>query len=173
MIKKAYKVYSFEEYKNYFPPLDITDCITVFAETNQKAKTKYLESHPFNDYIDLRAKRYPQHDLIDGIYRWILDADAERAAKKAKRVEFLESQSEETMFYIQNGYVGNSVLFWALGGSGYTSNVEKAQKYTKEEVLNKFVGGREEDRIWVASHVESKISKHVDMQYLENEFCTY
>ena len=40
------------------------------------------------------------------------------------------------MFFLQNetaGYVGNSPLWWRDGGSGYTDNLNEAQKFTEKE----------------------------------------
>lgn len=173
-IQKAYKVYSFSEWKDSFPPLDIEDTLTIYADSQSRAKANYIESHPFDEYLDLRAKRYPDHDLINGRKRSVVEQESKENARIAKNIAFVMQYADNCLFYIQNGFVGNSVSFWALGGKGYTCDIDKAQKYTKQQVLDKFVGlGREEDRIWLASHIESKIKKHVDMQYLETQFCTY
>lgn len=37
-------------------------------------------------------------------------------------------------FYKTNGYVGSSVLFWAIDGLGYTTNIDLAHVYTREEM---------------------------------------
>ncbi len=77
---------------------------------------------------------------------------------------------ETEMFYVQKGYVGNSCLWWALGNNGYTTDILKAEKYTREEILKSFVGLSNENRIWLASHVETKISSQVDSQHLDYNF---
>jgi hypothetical protein len=41
----------------------------------------------------------------------------------------------EKMYYIQNGYVGNAILWWGIDSRGYTTDINKAGKYTKEETL--------------------------------------
>ena len=39
------------------------------------------------------------------------------------------------LFYLQDSRasLGSQAMFWALNGCGYTSNVSKAQSYTKEQ----------------------------------------
>lgn len=37
-------------------------------------------------------------------------------------------------FYKTNGFVGSSVMFWAIDGLGYTSNIDLAELYTREQV---------------------------------------
>lgn len=40
----------------------------------------------------------------------------------------------ESLYYIQNkGFVGNCLLWWREGGSGYTCNLNEAWKVSKEE----------------------------------------
>ena len=76
------------------------------------------------------------------------------------------------MYYVQDSrnYVGNSILWWGLGGNGYVTQLKDAQKYTKAEILKSFSDGRETDIIWRASHVEANIRTHVDAQYLQREY---
>ena len=67
----------------------------------------------------------------------------------------------DEMYYIQDsrGYVGNSVLWWGLESRGYVCDMRRAQKYTKQQMLEICLDGRETDIPWIASHVEEKISK--------------
>ena len=46
------------------------------------------------------------------------------------------------MYYIQNGYVGNAILWWAENSRGYTTDFTKAGKYTKEGdiIFDPFMG---------------------------------
>ena len=48
--------------------------------------------------------------------------------------------------------------------------VKLVNKYTKEEVLSKFVNGRESDIIWESKHALNGIKKIVDAQNLRAEF---
>jgi hypothetical protein len=77
---------------------------------------------------------------------------------------------DDASFYIQKGYVGNAVLWWGLNSCGYVCDIEEAQLYTREEVLSRFVNGRESDIIWESQHALNGIKKIVDGQYLRAEF---
>ena len=42
----------------------------------------------------------------------------------------------EKLYYIKTqGYVGNCVLWWRLKSQGYTTDLNKAQKYTNDEAF--------------------------------------
>jgi hypothetical protein len=74
----------------------------------------------------------------------------------------------EELFYLQDSrsYVGNDVLFWAIGGNGYTTDVSKAQTYSKEDVQQMHVG-RPSDIPWPKSYIDGKTRPAVDMQYIK------
>ena len=44
---------------------------------------------------------------------------------------------KEELYYIQDSrsYLGNAILWWGLNSQGYTADLNKAQKYTKEEAI--------------------------------------
>ncbi len=88
----------------------------------------------------------------------------------AERKLLVDRFPDGTNFYVQNGYVGNSVLWWGQRSNGYTTDISRAELYTKKEILERFVSGREEDIIWEAGHVLSNVRQHVDGQYLSREF---
>jgi hypothetical protein len=167
ILKKAYEVHDPTVWDN--PYMIYPD--EVYAETAGEAKQKCTD---YNEFVNIRAKRVPASDLVlfEGmeISRALaidLIEDKERfETRKTKMQSYLETD----MFYIQNGYVGNSILWWALNGSGYTTDLNKAQKYSKAEVIKRFVGGRSEDKIWLSSHVEQNIRTHVDSQYLDGKY---
>jgi hypothetical protein len=143
---------------------------TVYAETVGEAKSQCSEKDKF---LNIKARRTKLSDIVlfEGyeIARGhLLRKIADEGRKEQRRNSVLKFPETE-MFYIQNGYVGNSVMWWGVGGAGYTSDITKAQKYTRTEVLGSFVNGRKEDRIWAASHIETKIKQHVDCQGLDSE----
>jgi hypothetical protein len=73
-------------------------------------------------------------------------------------------------YYIQNGFVGNSVLWWAEKSNGYTTDIRKAGRYTKEQAEN--ITKRPQDIAWPCSYIDSHTEalKHViDGQYLDRE----
>lgn len=76
---------------------------------------------------------------------------------------------EEELYYIQNGYVGNAIMWWRHDSKGYTTDFDQAGKYTKEQALG--IIKRPEDRAWPCSYVDGQKDAHrhiVDGQYLSN-----
>ncbi|MBY8037740.1 hypothetical protein KW500_18380 [Vibrio fluvialis] len=76
-------------------------------------------------------------------------------------------------FYKTNGYVGSSVLFWAMSGCGYTTNIDLAHVYTREEaqrdVNNEWL--RDEDEFPLsADDVDSLSEWRVDCQYVKKTY---
>lgn len=76
------------------------------------------------------------------------------------------TMSNTDQFYLQDSrtYVGNDMLFWAKGGQGYTTDLSKAEVYTKEQVV-KQNQCRETDIPWPKEYIDSKTRPAVDMQY--------
>ena len=74
------------------------------------------------------------------------------------------------LYYIQDSrnYVGNSMLFWRKGNAGYTTDIDEAKICSEEEAL-KIYNNRETDIPWEKEYIDSKIKKHVDMQYCDKE----
>lgn len=76
------------------------------------------------------------------------------------------------LYYIQNGWVGNAILWWAIDSKGYTTEIDKAGKFTKEQA--KEIINRPEDRAWECSHVDSCLEARktiIDGQYLNIKKC--
>lgn len=73
-------------------------------------------------------------------------------------------------FYIQNtsNYIGNCMMWWALESRGYTSNIENAHKYTKEEAVA-ICRGSERARMWPCDYIDKHTTKVVDMQHPDPE----
>lgn len=74
----------------------------------------------------------------------------------------------EEMYYIQDtrSYCGNSVMWWAVDGHGYTSDIAKAWRVSKEEALR--IIRRDTDKAWPASEVNKHIRQHIDHQDLRD-----
>ena len=151
-----------------------------YAETAGLAKTMSSEVYDYElygyepEFTDLKVRRAKSYDKImfEGheYKRWQINTILETRERHSERRKAVEKFPDGTNFYVQNGFVGNSVLWWGKNSNGYTSDISKAELYTKEEILSKFVEGREEDRIWEAKHVLSKVKSHVDGQYLSSEY---
>lgn len=72
----------------------------------------------------------------------------------------------EKYFYVQDSrsYVGNDVLWWALGG-GYTTNLLKAEVFTFDRAKSLHLS-RNTDIPWLKSYIDDKTRPTVDMQYI-------
>lgn len=72
------------------------------------------------------------------------------------------------LFYLQDSrsYVGNDVLFWAINGKGYTTDVRKAHVYTKAEAVKQH-NSRPSDIPWPKDYIDEKTHPAVDMQYIK------
>tara|TARA_R110000737_G_scaffold190788_1_gene212370 strand:- start:30 stop:641 length:612 start_codon:yes stop_codon:yes gene_type:complete len=71
------------------------------------------------------------------------------------------------LFYLQDSRasLGSQAMFWALNGCGYTSNVSKAQSYTKEQAQSQH-NSRLTDVPLMCSLVNELTDLGVDCQYL-------
>jgi len=76
----------------------------------------------------------------------------------------------EKLFYIKNGYVGNDILWWGHESKGYTTDIRKAGKYTKEKA--KLIIKRPEDTAWPVDYIDKNETAHkmvIDGQYLDHK----
>lgn len=74
--------------------------------------------------------------------------------------------SDQNLFYLQDSrsYVGNDILWWGKKGCGYTTDLSKAEVYTKEDAVGQHQC-RESDRPWPKDYIDQRIRPAVDMQY--------
>ena len=76
------------------------------------------------------------------------------------------------MYYIQNdGYLGNALIWWGEESRGYTCDISKAGKYTKEQAKN--ICKRPEDTAWECDYIDNlEIAKKVivDAQYVDRKY---
>lgn len=72
------------------------------------------------------------------------------------------------MFLLQDSrtYTGGDLMFWAAGGKGYTTDVGRAQSYSKEEAM-RLHAIRPTDIPWPKAYLEARSQPAVDMQYLD------
>jgi hypothetical protein len=73
-------------------------------------------------------------------------------------------------FYLQDSrsYVGNDMLFWALDGKGYTTDLSKAQVYSKADAIAQHQS-RETDIPWPKDYIDAKTRPAVDVQYVKRD----
>lgn len=73
-------------------------------------------------------------------------------------------------YYIQNGYDGNAANWWAKDSGGYTTDIAKAHRYSRQEAINICIT-RKEDRAWPCSYIDGNEEAKkcvIDTQYLDN-----
>ena len=91
--------------------------------------------------------------------------DQNKADRTAKVMAF----PADTLFYVQKGYVGNCVLFWAEGGAGYTTRIDRAQIFKRDRILNEFTQYDYEIKIWPKPEVDAKLRLMLDSQDLDQK----
>lgn len=71
------------------------------------------------------------------------------------------------LFYLQDSrsYVGNDMLFWAKDGNGYTTDLRKAEVYTRDEAQAQH-DSRPSDIPWPKDYIDAKTRPACDMQYV-------
>jgi len=75
-------------------------------------------------------------------------------------------------YYIQNthsGYLGNSILFWALNSQGYTAKLEKAHQFTYDEAKKICDGSPDKNKAWPVDYIDNNdgTARVTDSQYLD------
>ncbi len=161
---------------------DYVNCIeqidVVYAKNVSEAKGKCLYYEFENGYgeeakwIDIKCRRVPEKDLFEYNGETKTKKQIERELEKEKRNEKLKQLDENEMYYVQDSrsYVGNCVLWWGKNSSGYVCSINEAHKYTKQEIIAKFIDGRDTDIVWNAKHIEGNIKQVVDIQNINQEF---
>lgn len=76
--------------------------------------------------------------------------------------------SADDLYYLQDSrnYVGNDVLWWAKGGNGYTTDLSKAELYTKATAVQMHEA-RSTDIPWPAAYIQARTRPAVDAQYIK------
>jgi hypothetical protein len=75
-----------------------------------------------------------------------------------------------SLFYLQDSrsYVGNDVLWWAKDGKGYTTDLSKAEVYTKEDAVRQNQC-RGSDIPWPKEYIDARTRPAVDMQFIKRD----
>lgn len=70
------------------------------------------------------------------------------------------------LFYLQDSrsVCGNDLFFWAADGRGYTTDVNKAQVYSREDAMAQHEA-RNTDIPWPKAYIDSRTRPTVDFQY--------
>ena len=170
IIKKAWKVWHegmLDE--NPLEGYSMETLPVIYANTEGEAKAK-LDLHEYNlkngqsaTFLDVRARRSEENDKIMFEGSEVSIAERNRIVHRRRqvqtRIEMVNKYPDDAMFYVQNGFMGNVMVFWGLGSCGYFTNIEKCQKYTKAEILKDFANMRDTEVIWPAEHIEASLIK--------------
>lgn len=159
LIEKAYCVYTDHPYNGE----------VVYAESPGQARSK---GRYMDDFVNIKVKRVKEEDKVEFEGKIYTREYARLLAKQVERLEKMKGLPEDEVYLVQDNrsYVGNSVLWWALNGNGYTTDIDRAQTYTKSEIVEQFGKARETDVIWPANHVYKAVKSHVDRQGLDSDF---
>ncbi|TEA78683.1 hypothetical protein ERE07_09825 [Allopusillimonas ginsengisoli] len=74
------------------------------------------------------------------------------------------------LFFLQDSrsYVGNDMLFWAKDGNGYTTDLRKAEIYTREQAQAQH-NSRPTDIPWPKQYIDARTRPACDMQYVNRD----
>lgn len=81
---------------------------------------------------------------------------------------------EKKLYYIQNGYVGNDVLWWACNSQGYTTSIKNAGHYPYEEAMDIIGSIGKNYKAWECDYIDNNkeaLVTVVDSQYLDSNYC--
>lgn len=112
----------------------------------------------------------PCGDCTDygGLREAIEEANAALAAHgQAAADTGIPASPAEPMFYLQDRrqYVGNCPLWWAIGGAGYTTRIDQAQRYTRAEAYDQN-RTRDTDVPWPCDQIDALVRPTIDYQDL-------
>ena len=149
----------------------------VMAETAQKAKAAAnvcfyyeIEGEPHR-YCHLRARRAYDYDLIlhkdKSVVRHHVESEIERKKMIDAKIDKLRDYGKDVIYYVQSGYSGNSLILHATGHRGYTSDIDKAHKWSSNEIIGHILSGGHNDRIWPAHELHKAITRTANSEKLD------
>ena len=76
----------------------------------------------------------------------------------------------QDQFYLQDSrdYVGNDMLFHAIDGKGYTTDMRKAHVFTRDQAVAHH-NLRSTDIPWPKDYIDARTRPAVDMQYVKRD----
>ena len=111
-------------------------------------------------------KLYTEEQVIAGfiVFGGVTEDTAKKVIELITPIELPsdeEIKGDEEMYYIQNGFSGNALVWWAKDSKGYTSNLNEAGEYTKEFAFNQVSCGRSGEYAWLCSYVDGIQNKPI------------
>jgi hypothetical protein len=97
-----------------------------------------------------------------------VEADNTKDAKAAAIKEHKEKCMKPELYYIQDtrSHISDCAMFWAIGENGYTTDINKAGLFNKDEA-KKICMNRKTDIAWPEWYIRSIMINVVDMQYMD------
>lgn len=136
----------------------------IYAKTRNQARFFYTEGE-YKDRVAIRLKSEDKVEYNGNIYtrnNVIEQIKLDKLYKK--RFNQLKRFSNKELFFIQKGWVGNSILWWKVNNCGYTTKINDARYFTKVE-LEPYLKNTDIN-IWSAKHVLDRVSRQVDSEDL-------
>lgn len=152
------------------------------GDMDEKTFLRYVEAHSESEralfpkamvaeICELNDDHETAEEVANGIKEWF-SIDMREYVKEIRAKKNAEKQNiKEEMYYIQNGYVGNAIAWWAIDSKGYTTDITKAGKYTEEQ-MEKIIE-RPQDIAWKCSYVDNCKEAQkliIDGQYLDGKY---
>ena len=169
LIKKAWKV----DPSIFSNSWDFQNEPIEYGDTEDEVCKKFLLKYKGalnSEILDIEVFRKKSQDWIMCGDLQGLRSDVEIEIKLRERMDKIKNSSSE-YYYIQNGYLENSILWWGKNGRGHTINLDEAGIFTKEYILKHFEKSnwRKRDIFWSCESVQKGIIRVVDQQLLDFE----
>lgn len=152
----------------------IDEVPVVYASSPGQAKLlqRECESWEINgrphQYIDLKCKRAKDSDIVlfEGQEMERRYAKEFISSRKiySQKLRRLNKYPDDALFYIQSGFSGNALILWAQNSCGYTTHVERAHRFTKQEIERHILATHRHEYIWPVAHIQEAIVKVLDSE---------
>ena len=78
------------------------------------------------------------------------------------------------LYYIQSGFSGNAILWWAENANGYTTDINEAGKFTEKFAKQVINNKDRQDIAWECSYIDSNNIIHrtvINQQTMDEYYC--
>jgi hypothetical protein len=144
-----------------------------YVKAHSESERKLFPKAMVAEICELNGDHETAEAVAKGIKEWYgidMREDVKEICEKKKAI-IKKQDIKEEMYYIQNGYVGNAIAWWAIDSKGYTTNISKAGKYTKEQAEK--IIERPQDVAWECSYIDNCKEAQkliIDGQYLDGKY---
>ena len=132
---------------------------------------KTLEN--IKDKLDIIAQKYIGRTLISTECTTWLQLQHKMVGEIITILEEKSQETKEELYYIQNGYLGNAILWWRKNSCGYTVNIKNAGKYTRDKTIAIINNRPNKDSAWLCSYIDNNVKAQVltvENNNLDNSF---